>query len=327
MKIGNVELKGYAALAPMAGVADRAMRELCIGYGAACVYGELTSSKGVAMNDKKSSELLNVSNDERPMAVQIFGDDPEIMAKAAVSSLKYSPDFIDINMGCPAPKVANNGGGSALMKNPQLAADIVREVKSAVNVPVTVKMRAGWDDESKNAVELALMCQSAGADAVTVHGRTKKQMYAPPVDIDIIRDVKSALDIPVIANGDIVDEVSAALMYEKTRCDFIMVGRAACGRPWIFSQINAYLSETRILPEPPISERMLVLLRQVKKMIEYKGEYIAMREARKHASFYMRGLNGAASYRRECGMLNCYSDLEKLCARICFEQKKDLLED
>ena len=321
MKIGNLEIKGYAALAPMAGVADRAMRELCRGFGAAYTVGELTSAKGVSLQDKKSKELLAVGDAERPMGVQLFGDDPAIMAKAALQAMQNHPDFIDINMGCPAPKVANNGGGSALMKNPVLAAEIVKAVKSAVDVPVTVKIRSGWDENSINATKVAVLCEQAGADAITVHGRTRKQMYAPPVDLDIIRAVKQAVHIPVIGNGDIRDANDAAKMYEYTGCDFVMVGRAACGAPWIFSQINAYLSETRVLPAPPISERMRILLQQVKAMVEYKGEYIAMREARKHAAFYMRGLTGAAAYRKACGELVHYADLEHLCARVFRENQ------
>lgn len=316
MKIGNLEINGYAALAPMAGVADRAMREMCIGFGAAYTVGELTSAKGVSLGDKKSKELLFVSDSERPMAVQLFGSQPDIMADAAKRAMEYKPDFIDINMGCPAPKVAKSGGGCALMKTPQLAAEIVHAVKSAVDVPVTVKMRSGVDSEHINAAELAMLCEQAGADAITVHGRTRNQMYAPPVDLNIIRTVKQAVKIPVIGNGDIRDANDAAQMYEKTGCDFIMVGRAACGAPWMFSQINAYLSETRVLPAPPLSERLMILQRQVKRMVEYKGERTAMREARRHAAYYMRGLRGAASFRQDCSSLETYDDLQRLCVNV-----------
>lgn len=317
MQIGTLRIKGHAALAPMAGVADRAMRELCRAHGAAYVVGELTSAKGVSMRDHKSSQLLYVSDAERPMGVQIFGGDPAVMAIAAKAAATYRPDFIDINMGCPAPKVAKSGGGAALMKNPKLAADIVRAVREAISLPLSVKIRAGWDQNDKTAVELAQRCEAAGADAITVHGRTRMQMYAPPVDLDIIRQVKQAVHIPVIGNGDISDANDAAQMYEQTGCDFIMVGRAACGAPWIFSQINAYLSEIRVLPDPPVSRRMLTLLKQVRLMIEYKGETIAMREARKHAAFYMKGLRGAAAYRRACGELTEYDQLQQLCFQIC----------
>lgn len=323
MKIGNLEIKGNACLAPMAGVADRAMRELCIGYGAAYTVGELTSVKALTLGCNKTKEFLEVHEKERPMGVQLFGYDPECFKVATEKAMKYSPNFIDINMGCPAPKVANNGGGSALMKDPKLAAEIVKAVNEVSDVPVTVKIRAGWDNENINAVEVAKRCEEAGAKAVTVHGRTRPQMYSPPVNLDIIKNVKQAVSIPVIGNGDIRDANDAAKMYEYTGCDLVMVGRAACGAPWIFQQIDAYLNETRYIPEPPISERMLILLKQVKLMIQYKDEHTAMRQARKHAAYYMRGIKGAAAYRRDCGELKTYSDLEKLCFKVFSEHKDD----
>ena len=287
-----------------------------MGYGAGYCVGELTSAKGVSLNDKKSELLLSVSDNERPMASQIFGSDPKTMATAAQKAMDFHPDFIDINMGCPAPKVAKSGGGSAMMETPELAAEVVNAVVNAVDVPVTVKMRAGIDDEHINAVELAKLCESAGAAAITVHGRTRKQMYAPPVNLEIIKQVKQAVNIPVIGNGDIRSCQDAALMYEKTGCDYIMVGRAACGAPWIFQQINAYLDETRYIPDPPLSVRLLTLQKQVKMMVEYKGERVAMREARKHAAYYMRGLRGAASFRQDCSSLTVYDDLLRLCENV-----------
>ncbi|MBQ1231526.1 MAG: tRNA dihydrouridine synthase DusB, partial [Clostridia bacterium] len=229
MKIGNLEVSGYAALAPMAGVADRAMRELCISYGASFCISELVSSKGVSMGDRKSKELMSVYEKERPMAVQLFGCEPDIMASAAKIAASQNPDFLDINMGCPAPKVAGNGGGSALMKDPVLAGDIVKAVVSATELPVTVKIRTGWDENNITALEVAKRCEDAGAAAVTVHGRTRTQMYAPPVNLDIIKSVKEALAIPVIANGDIDTPEKAKAVYEYTGCDFLMVGRAAMG--------------------------------------------------------------------------------------------------
>ena len=310
MKIGNFQISGYAALAPMAGVADRAMREICREYGAAYCVGELASAKGISLNDKKSASYLSVNESERPYGSQLFGCEVESMVEAAKQAEAHGPDFIDINMGCPAPKVAvSSGGGSALMKTPDLAARIVEAVVNSVNVPVTVKMRAGWDDTSKNAVLLARLVESAGAAAVTVHGRTRVQMYAPPVDIDIIREVKSAVKIPVIGNGDIDSPKAAAEMYEKTDCDFIMVGRGAMGQPWIFQQINAYLSEGVILPDPPLEKKMLTLIHQVERMREYKGEKIAMLEARKHTAWYMKGLKGAADLRRMAGNITKMDDI------------------
>lgn len=320
MKIGNIELDSRkAVLAPMAGVADRAFREVCVGYGAAFVISEMVSSKGIIMTDRKSRELLVLSEKERPAAVQIFGDDPKIMAESAKKCLEFRPQAIDINMGCPAPKISGNGAGSALLKNPDLAGRIIKAVSSAVDIPVTVKIRIGWDSEHINAVEMAKIAQENGAKALTVHGRTRTQMYAPPVYKDVIAKVKKAVSIPVIANGDITDGESAAKMIEDTDCDMVMVGRGALGRPWVFSQIEAFLKHEAILPEPPVSERMLVMLRHVKLICEYKGERVAMLEARKHAAWYMKGIRGAAKYRREIGSLETYSQLEALAFRVASE--------
>ena len=316
MKIGNLEVSGYAALAPMAGVADRAMRELCISYGASFCISELVSSKGVSMGDRKSKELMSVYEKERPMAVQLFGCEPDIMVSAAKIAASQNPDFLDINMGCPAPKVAGNGGGSALMKDPVLAGDIVKAVVSATELPVTVKIRTGWDENNITALEVAKRCEDAGAAAVTVHGRTRTQMYAPPVNLDIIKSVKEALAIPVIANGDIDTPEKAKAVYEYTGCDFLMVGRAAMGAPWIFSQINAYLKDGTILPEPSLEEKLNTLLLQVKMMAEYKNERTAILESRKHASWYLKGMRGAAAFRRMCGEIDSFMDLEKLCNSV-----------
>lgn len=317
MKIGNVEINGKAVLAPMAGVADRAFRELCVGYGASYVVSEMISSKGVSMGDRKSKQLSFISDIERPAAVQIFGSNPEIMAESIPMVMESKPEIIDINMGCPAPKIAGNGGGASLMKNPQLAEDIVSGVVKASPVPVTVKIRMGWDFDSINAVELAKRAENAGAAAITVHGRTKSQMYAPPVNREIIAEVKRAVSIPVIGNGDITDGFSAAKMLEETNCDLVMVGRGALGRPWVFSQINAYLEHGRILPEPPVTERMRVMVNHIKTICEYKGEYVGLREARKHAAWYTKGLHGAAEYRREIGSLSSIEQLEEIAYKIC----------
>lgn len=321
MKLGNLEITEKAALAPLAGVADRAFRELCRGYGAAYTVCEMASAKGISLGDKKSAELLSITPTERPAGSQIFGNSPETMATAAKKALEYNPDFIDINMGCPAPKVASSGGGALLMKDPVLAANIVRAVAEVSTVPVTVKMRSGWDDNNINAVELAKRCEYAGASAITVHGRTKVQMYAPPVNTDIIRQVKQAVSIPVIGNGDVIDGISAAKLMEETGCDMVMVGRGALGRPWVFSQINAYLDHEVILPDPPVIERMRVMLKHIEALCEYKGERVGIREARKHAAWYTKGLHGAANYRARIGLINSIEELQQIALEL-IEQNK-----
>ncbi|HIR53944.1 MAG TPA: tRNA dihydrouridine synthase DusB [Candidatus Onthovicinus excrementipullorum] len=315
MKIGNITIEGYAALAPMAGVADRAMREVCAAHGACYTVGEMASAKGLVMSDRKSEQLLDVKDEHYLCAVQLFGCEPDTMARAAEKAMKFDPPIIDINMGCPAPKVAKTGCGSALMKTPALAGEVVRAVVRAVNVPVTVKIRAGWNLDTLNAVEVAKTCEDAGASAIAVHGRTREQMYAPPVNIDIIRQVKEAVRIPVIGNGDIFTPRDAADMYEQTGCDLVMVGRGALGRPWLFAQINAWLGHQRVIPDPPVSERMRIMLGHVEKLCAYKGDRVGMREARKHAAWYMKGIRGAAAMRREIGELTSLEQLRELAFR------------
>lgn len=321
MKIKDIEFENNIYLAPMAGIADRAFRELCINYGAGYTVTEMVSSKGLTMGDKKSKELLTLGEIENPAGAQIFGDDPEIMAQAAKKCLEFHPDIIDINMGCPAPKIAMNSGGASLMKNPKLAGEIVKAVSDAVDIPVTVKIRKGWDDESITAVELAQIAEKNGASAITVHGRTRMQMYSGKVDYDIIAKVKKAVDIPVIANGDITDEQSAAIMLEKTNADAIMIGRGALGNPWIFRRINAYLSECRVLPDVSINEKMAVMLKHIQKIIEYKGEYTAMREARHHAAYYTKGIRGGAALRKEISTFEHFEQLEELAYKIAKENE------
>ena len=313
MRIGNFQTTGIAALAPMAGVADRAFRELCVSFGAGYCVGEMASAKGLIMHDRKSAQLLEVTEPERPMAVQLFGSVPEIMAQATEKALGYSPEAIDINMGCPTPKITGNGTGSALMKDPQLCGRIVESVTAAAgDTPVTVKIRKGWDANSVNAVEVAKICEQAGAKAITVHARTREQMYAPPADWDIISEVVRAVSVPVIGNGDIFTAEDALHMLEQTGCAMVMVGRGALGNPWIFSQINSLYEHERPLPGPGLTERMVVMRRHVEKLVEYKGEYIGMREARKHAAWYMRGLRGAAKLRGLCAELEKLEDIDNL---------------
>lgn len=320
MKLGNLELKKHAALAPMAGVADTAFRLICKEFGASYLVGEMASSKGMHYGDRKTARLLGVQNEERPIAVQIFGDEPEIMAEAAVKAMAFQPDVIDINMGCPAPKVAGNGGGSALMKNPPLAGRITEAVVRAVPVPVTVKFRKGWDDEHVNAVEFARIMEESGAAAVTVHGRTRQQYYAPPVDLDILAAVKAAVSIPVIGNGGCTDIRSVVHMYEYTNCDLVMIGQGALGNPWIFRQVEAYLSAGQILPPPTVAERMEVMLRHIRLICDTKGEAQGMREARKHAAWYLKGMRGAAAFRRQSGGLHTFADAQAL-AREALEKE------
>ena len=321
IQIGGVSIKRTAALAPMAGVADRAFREICRRFGACYAVGEMVSSKGLTYQSKKSAELLVTSGEERPVAVQLFGDDPLTMARAAELALSYQPDIIDINMGCPAPKIAGNGGGSALMKRPQLAGEIIRAVAAAVDVPVTVKFRKGWDDETVNAVEFAKIAEQSGAAALTVHGRTRKQMYAPPVDLEIIAAVKRAVtSIPVIANGDVTDLASCLAMYERTGADLVMIGRGALGNPWVFREIDAYFSGAPLPPSPTLEEKLGVMREQIALACAYKTERVAMHEARKHAAWYLTGVRGAASFRRQAGTLCTLADLDALIEQVLERQ-------
>lgn len=313
MRIGNVELKGYAALAPMAGVADRAFRELCVDFGAGYCVSEMVSSKALSFKDKKSEELMMISDDERPCGIQIFGDEPSTMADAALSAMKHEPDIIDINMGCPAPKISGSGSGCALMKTPKLCGEITEEVVKVSPVPVTVKLRKGWDDENINAIEVAKLCEEAGAAAVTIHGRTRRQFYRPPVDYDIIKQLKQELKIPVIANGDIDSAQKAKQVLDYTKADFVMVGRASMGNPWIFSQINSYLQDPqKPLYYPTLEEKLTVMCSHIEKMVEYKGEYIALRQARKLVMGYFKGIRGAAALRNEAGKIETLDDLYAL---------------
>lgn len=322
MRIGSLEITGHAALAPMAGVADAAFRRICRDYGAAFTVSEMVSAKALTYGDNKSRDLMKLDDRERPAAIQLFGDDPETMAKAARLAMQMRPDWLDINMGCPAPKIAGNHCGSALMRDPDLCRRIVKAVSGAVDIPVTVKIRKGYSKTEVNAVEVAQACESGGAAAITVHGRTRDQMYAPPVDRDCIRAVKAAVSVPVIGNGDVTSPESAAALYEQTGCDFILVGRGALGAPWLFAQIEAYLSNGVRLPDPPIAKRMEVLCRQIELSASLKGERVALLEARKHASWYMREVRGAAIFRGEAGTISTLDDLRRLCWRVIQRQEE-----
>ncbi len=296
----------------MAGVADSSFRELCISHGAAFTIGEMVSAKGICFNDRKSKELMQIGADERPCAIQLFGSVPDDMARAAVYALEFNPDFIDINMGCPAPKVANNGCGSALMKNPELAGKIIRAVVDAVNLPVSVKFRKGWDENSVNCVEFAKIAEYNGASFITIHGRTRKQMYAPSVDLDAIKNAKAAVTIPVIGNGDVISGETAKRMYEYTGCDFIMTGRGALGNPWIFDEINAYMSGGEILPSPTVEEKMRTMLMHAKNVCIKKGDRTGLCEMRKHALWYTKGLRDSAKLRNKFSVVSSIRELELL---------------
>lgn len=308
IKIGNIEILNNVFLAPMAGITDLPFRILCKKYGAGLVYTEMVSSKGIFYNDNGTKKLLDIDENERPVAVQIFGSDPIIMGKIA-NKVSEVADIIDINMGCPAPKVVKNMDGSRLMQNPKLVYEIVKEVVKNSKVPITVKIRKGWDNEHVNAVEVAKFVEQAGASAITVHGRTREQFYSGEADWDIIKNVKDAVNIPVIGNGDIVDGESAKRIFEYTNCDGIMIGRASNGNPWIFKEILEFLKTGEKISRPNIQEIKDTILLHLNMLVDYKGEYTAIREMRKHIGWYVKGLENASVIR---GQINKIESLEEL---------------
>lgn len=310
MAKNTLKIERLASLAPMAGATDSAFRHLCMEQGAAFCISEMISAKALTMGDKKTPLLAAHTAAEKPFGIQLFGYEPEVMARAAARiEREYAPDFIDINMGCPTPKITSNGSGSALMKTPKLAADIVRAVAAAVALPVTAKIRAGYSDTT--APQLAPLLEQAGVSAIIVHGRTRDRMYKPPVDLDIIRDVKRSVSVPVIGNGDIYTEKHALHMLDYTGCDAVMVGRAALGDPFIFGRINAAIRGDAPPPLPTTAQRMAALRSQVERMCAYKGAYIALREARKHAGWYTKGLRGASALRARASELATMTDLDR----------------
>ncbi|SDH73557.1 putative TIM-barrel protein, nifR3 family [Pseudobutyrivibrio sp. 49] len=312
LQIGNVTLENNLILAPMAGVTDLPFRLLCKEQGAALCCMEMVSAKGIMYNNKNTESLLTVDERERPVSLQLFGSDPEIMGAMAAKIEHRNFDILDINMGCPVPKVVNNGDGSALMKNPVFAGKIIESMVKAINKPVTVKIRKGFDDEHVNAVEMAHVAQESGAAAVAVHGRTREQFYSGKADWSIIADVKAAVNIPVIGNGDILDAKDVIAMKEQTNCDGFMIGRGAQGNPWIFHQILHYFETGDIIGKPPMEEMVKTMLRHAKLQIEFKGDYLGIREMRKHAAWYTAGYKGASKLRGAINNVESYDDLEKL---------------
>lgn len=312
MKIGNVDIKGNVALGPMAGVTDLPFRLLCKEQGCDLMYTEMVSAKAILYNNKNTYELLRTTDSERPVAVQLFGSDPDIMTEIALRLEEQPFDIIDINMGCPVPKIVNNHEGSALMLEPKLVEKILTKMAGALKKPLTIKIRKGFDDDRVNAVEIARIAQACGVSAIAVHGRTRAQYYAGCADWDIIRQVKEAVSIPVIGNGDIVDGTTAKKMMDETGCDGIMIGRAARGNPFIFNQVKKYLEDGTVVEKPGMPQIRDMILRHCRMLIEEKGDYTGIREMRKHVAWYTAGYPHSAEIRRKVNMIESYEALEQL---------------
>lgn len=316
LKIGNVTLDNPLILAPMAGVTDLPFRLLCKEQGVGLICMEMISAKAVLYNNKNTKMLLKIEEKECPVSLQLFGSEPEIVSSIAAKLEGLSFSFLDINMGCPVPKVVNNGEGSALMKDPKLAAEIVRQTVAAINKPVTVKIRKGFDDENVNAVEFAKYMEDAGAAAIAVHGRTRAQYYSGKADWDIIRQVKEAVSIPVIGNGDVTDGKSAKALMTQTGCDGVMIARASRGNPWIFKQVAAYLDTGEEIEKPSMAELKEMIMRHAKLMVDIKGTYTGMHEMRKHVAWYTAGYPHSAQVRRLTNEIETLDDLAQLLDKL-----------
>lgn len=316
LKIGNVLLENNLILAPMAGVTDLPFRLLCKEQGAGLICTEMVSAKAIYFKNKNTESLMEIDERERPVSLQLFGSEPDLMAEIARQIEPRNFDILDINMGCPVPKVVNNGEGSALMKNPKLVHEIVSKVSKAIQKPVTVKIRKGFTKDSVNAVEIAKILEDAGAAAVAVHGRTREQYYSGQADWEIIRKVKEVVSIPVIGNGDVDSPLKAEALVKETGCDGIMIGRAVQGNPWLFSRILHYQQTGELLPGPGMEEIKEMILRHAKMQLEYKGNYTGMREMRKHVAWYTTGMPHSASVRRMVNEVESYEQLEELVSRM-----------
>lgn len=309
MKIGNVKLENKIFLSPMAGVTDLAFRLICKEKGCGMLYTEMINAKALCYDDENTKKMLKIEKKEHPIAVQIFGSDPEFMGKAAIIINEYPNEILDVNMGCPAPKVVKNGDGSALMRNPKLAAEVLSSVVKNSKKPVTLKIRKGWDNNNVNAVEIAKLAEQCGISALTIHGRTREQFYSGKADWDIIAEIKQSISIPVIGNGDVFEVEDAANMLEKTKCDAVMVGRGAQGNPWIFERINHYMKTGEILKEPTLEEKITTAIKHINLAVDEHGEYVAVREMRKHIGWYLKGLKNSARYRDEINKITDYKEV------------------
>ena len=323
LQIGNVTLENNLVLGPMAGVTDLPFRLLCKEQGAGRLCMEMVSAKGIYYNNKNTEQLLAIDEREHPVSLQLFGSDPEIMSEMAKKIEERPFDILDINMGCPVPKVVNNGDGSALMKNPVLAGKIIEKTARAIKKPVTVKIRKGFDDAHINAVEMAKVAEASGAAAIAVHGRTREQYYSGRADWDIIRQVKEAVKIPVIGNGDILTPEDAIRIEEQTGCDGFMIARGAQGNPWIFAQILHYFKTGEHLPKPTAEEMVQMMLRHAKMQLAFKGDYTGIREIRKHAAWYTAGYPNAARLRSAINEVESYEQLEELFGRFLTYNEKN----